>query len=58
MKELTMNEQWESFTDNELYILCFGYGIESECVMLGSRLMNRGHVELVLTNFERDLAFA
>lgn len=53
-----MNEQWESFTDTELYILCFGYGIESECVMLGSRLINRGHVELVLTNFERDMAFA
>lgn len=53
-----MSEQWESFTDTELYLLCFGYGIESECVMLGSRLINREHVELVLTNFERDMAFA
>jgi hypothetical protein len=48
---------WDEFTDNELYNLCFGYGIESECVMLGNRLINREEVEAVLTAFEHDLAF-
>jgi hypothetical protein len=49
---------WDEFTDNDLYNLCFGYGIESECVMLGSRLINREEVEAVLTKFEHDLAFS
>jgi hypothetical protein len=49
---------WAEFTDNELYNLCFGYGIESECIMLGSRLINREEVERVLTDFEHDLAFS
>jgi hypothetical protein len=48
---------WDSFTDNDLYNLCFSYGIEAECVMLGSRLINREEVEAVLTAFEYDLAF-
>jgi hypothetical protein len=49
---------WDAFTDSDLYNLCFDYGIESECVMLGYRLINRDHVERVLTDFEYDLAFA
>jgi hypothetical protein len=48
---------WDEFTDNELYNLCFNYGIESECVMLGNRLINREEVEAVLTAFEYDLAY-
>jgi hypothetical protein len=52
--EVTM---WDEFTDNELYNLCFNYGIESECVVLGNRLINREEVEAVLTAFEYDLAY-
>ena len=48
---------WEAFTDVELYNLCFEYGLESECVMLGYRLINREEVEAVLTAFEYDLAY-
>ena len=48
---------WNDFTDLELYNLCFEYGIEAECVMLGNRLINREEVESVLTAFEHDLAF-
>jgi hypothetical protein len=48
---------WDEFTDNDLYNLCFEYGIEAECIMLGSRLINRKEVEQVLTNFEYDLAY-
>lgn len=48
---------WDSFTDVELYNLCFEYGLEAECVMLGHRLINREEVEAVLTAFEHDLAY-
>jgi hypothetical protein len=48
---------WDEFTDTELYSLCFEYGIEAECVMLGSRLINRADVEMYLTEFEHDLAY-
>ena len=48
---------WDEFTDNELYNLCFEYGIESECIMFGNRLINRPEVEQVLTAFEYDLAY-
>jgi hypothetical protein len=49
---------WDSFTDSDLYTLCFDYGIESECVMLDHRLINRHHVERVLADYEHDAAFA
>lgn len=48
---------WDDLNDVDLYNLCFTYGIESECVMLGYRLINREEVEAVLTAFEYDLAF-
>ena len=48
---------WDEFTDVELYTLCFEYGIESECILLGERLINRPEVERVLQEFEHDLAY-
>jgi hypothetical protein len=49
---------WDSFTDCDLYTLCFDYGIEAKCVMLGQRLINRDVVERALTEYEHDAAFA
>lgn len=48
---------WDEFTDVELYNLCFEYGIESECIMLGQRLINRPEVEAIVTQYEYDLAY-
>lgn len=54
------NLMWTDFTDSELVDICYDYGIEQECLIdFGrKRLLNREQVEIVLTNFEHDLAFA
>lgn len=54
------NIMWNDFDDYSLILLAQQYGLRSE-IELDEReclLTNRDHLEVVLTNYEMDRAFA
>lgn len=56
-----MQNMWIDFSDLELAQLCYGYGIEEECVfssIMPVVLVNRPHIEQSLTEIEMDIASA
>lgn len=52
-------DMWSDFNDYELAKLCYTYGMESELVFADDlTLANRDFIEVLLTDFEMDLASA
>jgi len=52
-------DMWSEFNDYELAKLCYTYGMEEELVFADDlTLANREFIEILLTDFELDLAEA
>lgn len=54
-----MRDMWKEFNDYSLVMLALRYGIEEELEFDGDGrgLLNREHVERVLTKVEHEMAF-
>lgn len=52
-----MENMWTDFNDYSLVMLALRYGIADELEFDGRGLLNREHVEHVLTKVEHEMAF-
>ena len=52
-----MKNMWEDFSDFTLVMLALRYGIADELEFDNRGLLNREHVERVLTDVEHEFAF-